>query len=103
MSFKHFCKRFFICFYLLIAEHNNLRPKLIVSLIHPVLCFREIVKLLLEHDASPNIVDSKGSSPLHLAAWSGNVDIVRLLLSGPSICNVNLTVTTYIHIQGGTE
>ncbi|KAJ3630726.1 hypothetical protein MTP99_011904 [Tenebrio molitor] len=52
---------------------------------------REIVKLLLEHDASANIVDVKGSSPLHLAAWSGNVDIVRLLLSGPSICNVNLT------------
>uniref|UniRef100_A0A6P7F1H3 Ankyrin repeat and SAM domain-containing protein 1A-like isoform X1 n=2 Tax=Diabrotica TaxID=50385 RepID=A0A6P7F1H3_DIAVI len=52
---------------------------------------KEIVKLLLEHDASTNIVDSKGSSPLHLAAWSGNVDIVRLLLSGPSICNVNLT------------
>ncbi|XP_074026143.1 ankyrin repeat and sterile alpha motif domain-containing protein 1B isoform X4 [Leptinotarsa decemlineata] len=52
---------------------------------------REIVKLLLEHDASTNIVDSKGSSPLHLAAWSGNVEIVRLLLSGPSICNVNLT------------
>ncbi|RZC42090.1 Ankyrin repeat domain containing protein [Asbolus verrucosus] len=52
---------------------------------------REIVKLLLEHDASTNIVDVKGSSPLHLAAWSGNVDIVRLLLTGPSICNVNLT------------
>nr|XP_015834887.1 PREDICTED: ankyrin repeat and sterile alpha motif domain-containing protein 1B isoform X1 [Tribolium castaneum] len=52
---------------------------------------REIVKLLLDHDASTNIVDVKGSSPLHLAAWSGNVDIVKLLLSGPSICNVNLT------------
>ncbi|CAG9856297.1 unnamed protein product [Phyllotreta striolata] len=52
---------------------------------------RDIVKLLLEHDASTNIVDSKGSSPLHLAAWSGSVEIVRLLLSGPSICNVNLT------------
>lgn len=55
--------------------------------------FREIVKLLLEYDASPNIVDSKGSSPLHLAAWSGNVDIVRLLLTGPAICNVNLLVS----------
>lgn len=57
---------------------------------------REIVKLLLEYDASPNIIDSKGSSPLHLAAWSGNVDIVRLLLSGPAICNVNLMVSLYI-------
>lgn len=53
---------------------------------------KEIVKLLLDHDASTNIVDVKGSSPLHLAAWSGNVEIVKLLLSGPSICNVNLTV-----------
>ncbi|KAK4886784.1 hypothetical protein RN001_003055 [Aquatica leii] len=52
---------------------------------------KEIVRLLLDHDASPNIIDSKGSTPLHLAAWSGNVDIVRLLLCGPSICNVNLT------------
>uniref|UniRef100_A0A1Y1M4N1 Uncharacterized protein n=1 Tax=Photinus pyralis TaxID=7054 RepID=A0A1Y1M4N1_PHOPY len=52
---------------------------------------KEIVRLLLDHDASPNIVDSKGSTALHLAAWSGNVDIVRLLLCGPSICNVNLT------------
>ncbi|KAF5302340.1 hypothetical protein FQA39_LY10379 [Lamprigera yunnana] len=52
---------------------------------------KEIVRLLLDHDASPNIVDTKGSTPLHLAAWSGNVDIVRLLLCGPSICNVNLT------------
>ncbi|XP_045480701.1 ankyrin repeat and SAM domain-containing protein 1A-like isoform X2 [Harmonia axyridis] len=52
---------------------------------------KEIVRLLLDHDASTNIIDVKGSSPLHLAAWSGNVEIVRMLLSGPSICNVNLT------------
>jgi ankyrin repeat protein len=51
------------------------------------------VKLLLNHEASTNIVDAKGSSPLHLAAWSGNSEIVRLILSqGPSIPNVNLTV-----------
>ncbi|XP_017779246.1 PREDICTED: uncharacterized protein LOC108564669 isoform X2 [Nicrophorus vespilloides] len=51
---------------------------------------KDIVRLLLEHDALTNIVDSKGSSPLHLAAWSGNVDIVRLMLSGHSYCDVNL-------------
>ncbi|XP_018335767.1 ankyrin repeat and SAM domain-containing protein 1A-like isoform X2 [Agrilus planipennis] len=51
---------------------------------------KEIVRLLLDHDASTNIVDSKGSTPLHLAAWSGNIEIVQLLLCGPSICNVNL-------------
>ncbi|OXU25060.1 hypothetical protein TSAR_002247 [Trichomalopsis sarcophagae] len=53
---------------------------------------KEVVKLLLQHEASTNIVDAKGSSPLHLAAWSGNSEIVRLILSqGPSVPNVNLT------------
>ncbi|RZF41912.1 hypothetical protein LSTR_LSTR005680 [Laodelphax striatellus] len=53
---------------------------------------KQIVQLLLTHEASTNIADVKGSSPLHLAAWSGNVDIVRLLLNhGPSVPNVNLT------------
>jgi ankyrin repeat protein len=57
-------------------------------------CCREVVQLLMAHEASTNIVDVKGSSPLHLAAWTGNVDIVRLLLCrGPSVPNVNLTVS----------
>ncbi|XP_057381430.1 ankyrin repeat and SAM domain-containing protein 1A-like [Daphnia carinata] len=52
---------------------------------------REIVVLLLEHEASPNIVDGKGSSPLHLAAWAGHADIVRLLLtSGVRVTQINL-------------
>lgn len=66
------------------------------------LLYREIVKLLLEHEASTNIVDVKGSSPLHLAAWTGNVDIVRLLLGGPSVCNVNLTVSIFSNNQKKT-
>jgi ankyrin repeat protein len=64
---------------------------------------REAVELLLAHEASVNIVDSKGSSPLHLAAWSGNEDVVRLLLCrGPSVPKVNLTVSIYAihkHVQ----
>ncbi|XP_057340968.1 ankyrin repeat and sterile alpha motif domain-containing protein 1B isoform X4 [Microplitis mediator] len=53
---------------------------------------KEIVKLLLQHEASTNVIDAKGSSPLHLAAWAGDADIVRLILSqGPSVPNVNLT------------
>ncbi|XP_046394168.1 uncharacterized protein LOC124161944 isoform X2 [Ischnura elegans] len=52
---------------------------------------REVVQLLLGHEASTNIADGKGSTPLHLAAWTGNEDIVRLLLChGPSVPNVNL-------------
>lgn len=59
----------------------------------PFLCYREIVELLLSYEASTNIVDTKGSSPLHLAAWTGNLDIVRTLLChGPSVPNVNLMV-----------
>lgn len=65
-----------------------------VSILNDMFCFRNIVQLLLTHEASTNIVDGKGSSPLHLAAWTGNVDIVRLLLChGPSVPNVNLLVS----------
>lgn len=55
--------------------------------------------LLLEHEASPNIVDSKGSSPLHLAAWAGHADIVRLLLtSGVRVTQINLKVSPFLII-----
>lgn len=64
-----------------------------INIIMYVIVYRNIVELLLSHEASTNIVDLQGSSPLHLAAWSGNEDIVRLLLThGPSVPNVNLTV-----------
>ncbi|XP_048512045.1 ankyrin repeat and sterile alpha motif domain-containing protein 1B-like isoform X2 [Athalia rosae] len=52
---------------------------------------RDVVKLLLQYEASTNVVDAKGSSPLHLAAWAGDAEIVRLILcQGPSVPNVNL-------------
>ncbi|XP_063986359.1 ankyrin repeat and sterile alpha motif domain-containing protein 1B-like isoform X3 [Diachasmimorpha longicaudata] len=52
---------------------------------------KDVVKTLLQYEASTNVVDAKGSSPLHLAAWAGDADIVRLILSqGPSVPNVNL-------------
>ncbi|XP_011299821.1 ankyrin repeat and SAM domain-containing protein 1A isoform X3 [Fopius arisanus] len=52
---------------------------------------KDVVKILLQYEASTNVVDAKGSSPLHLAAWAGDADIVRLILSqGPSVPNVNL-------------
>lgn len=40
---------------------------------------RNIVRLLLDHGANPNVVDHNGSSPLHLAAWTGDYEIVELL------------------------
>lgn len=35
--------------------------------------------MLLEHGANPNVVDHNGSPPLHLAAWTGDYEIVELL------------------------
>ena len=55
---------------------------------------REVVLKLLEFEASSNMADSKGCVPLHLAAWRGDVDIVRILLHhGPSQCRVNQQVS----------
>ncbi|KAE8744542.1 hypothetical protein FOCC_FOCC008781 [Frankliniella occidentalis] len=52
---------------------------------------KDVVEMLLTHEASCNVVDDKGSSPLHLAAWTGNEEVVSLLLThGPSVPNVNL-------------
>lgn len=54
---------------------------------------REVVLKLLQFEASTNVADSKGCSALHLAAWRGDVDIVRILIHhGPSHCRVNQQV-----------
>ncbi|XP_037796588.1 ankyrin repeat and sterile alpha motif domain-containing protein 1B-like, partial [Penaeus monodon] len=51
---------------------------------------KEVVSLLLAHEASCNVQDLKGSTPLHLAAWAGHTEVVRALLhQGPSVANVN--------------
>uniref|UniRef100_A0A8C7ZFT6 Ankyrin repeat and sterile alpha motif domain containing 1B n=1 Tax=Oryzias sinensis TaxID=183150 RepID=A0A8C7ZFT6_9TELE len=51
---------------------------------------QDVVLKLLQFEASTNVADSKGCSPLHLAAWRGDVDIVRILIHhGPSHCRVN--------------
>lgn len=58
-----------------------------------VLGCSEIVALLLENEASPNLVDNKGSTALHLAAWAGHSDIVRLILTtGNHVVQINLKV-----------
>lgn len=57
------------------------------------LSLREVVLKLLQFEASTNVADSKGCFPLHLAAWRGDVDIVRILIHhGPSLCRVNQQV-----------
>lgn len=60
---------------------------------------RDVVRLLLQYEASTNVVDAKGSSPLHLAAWAGDAEIVRLILNqGPSVPKVNLAVSSIMSI-----
>lgn len=54
---------------------------------------RDVVLKLLQFEASTNVSDSKGCFPLHLAAWRGDVAIVRILIHhGPSHCRVNQQV-----------
>lgn len=64
------------------------------------LYYRDIVELLLSYEASCNSADDKGSSPLHLASWAGFKEIVEMLLvKGPSIANVNLTVSLTTNVN----
>lgn len=59
------------------------------------LSVRDVVLKLLQFEASTNVPDNKGCFPLHLAAWRGDVDIVRILMHhGPSHCRVNEQVYT---------
>jgi len=39
------------------------------------------ISLLLRHNASTTLEDSKGDTPLHLAAWSGHVEALAALLA----------------------
>ena len=53
-----------------------------------------MVNLLLEYGANVNLVDTKGSSCLHLAAWIGNGDIVLAILTQSAFRpNINLQVS----------
>lgn len=41
--------------------------------------------MLSHDDINPILLDTRGSSPLHLAAWAGHHDICKLLLTHPTL------------------
>ena len=45
---------------------------------------RKIVKMLLEHNADPNIREQGGFTPLHAAAQNNDEEMIRILLFGGS-------------------
>jgi len=48
----------------------------------------EVVKLLLEHGADPNVKNRDGKTPLHNAASEGHLEVVKLLLERGADPNV---------------
>ncbi|TFB01790.1 Ankyrin-1 [Trichoderma ghanense] len=59
-------------------------PRRLTSLLHVAsqLCSQATLKLVLSRGASPDILDTYGWAPLHLAAWNGNADASRILVDG---------------------
>jgi hypothetical protein len=43
---------------------------------------KEVVDVLIEHGADPNVGDANGLTPLMLAAFSVNLEVIRALLAG---------------------
>ena len=59
----------------------------------------DIVRLLLENGASPNVKDVNANSPLHLAACSGHIRTVTLLLHyGGDIFATDVNGKTPLHL-----
>ena len=47
----------------------------------------ELVKVLLKHGADPNCRDKERVTPMHMAALSGNADIINLLAEAGGNCS----------------
>ncbi|PTB74982.1 ankyrin, partial [Trichoderma longibrachiatum ATCC 18648] len=59
-------------------------PRRLTSLVHVAsqLCSQDTLKLVLSRGAFPDIRDTYGWAPLHLAAWNGNANAMRILMDG---------------------
>ena len=66
----------------------------------------DCVKLLLEHNADPNIVSIENVSPLYMASQNGHSDCVKLLLehnADPNIVSIENVPPLYIADQNGNS
>ena len=55
--------------------------------------YKDIVKLLLEKGADPNIAHESGIAPLHLACLRGHTDIIKILLDAGADMDGKMVVT----------
>jgi len=55
----------------------------------------DIIKILLEYGANPNIIDNLGFTALHLAVNSNFVEAVRVILEGSDLVDINIQDTYY--------
>ena len=54
--------------------------------------YRPAVLYLVNNGAQVNMLDNQGCLPLHLAAWTGNADICRVLVEPLNANDVNTQV-----------
>jgi ankyrin repeat protein len=66
----------------------------------------EAVKLLLQHEADPDIYDNEHCTPLLIALKDGRMDIIKLLLQykcNPYICDDDNKLPCLVAYQKGHE
>jgi ankyrin repeat protein len=63
----------------------------------------DIVRLLIDHGADTGVQDEADLTPLHLAAFNGNVEIVRLLIQyGADVTAPDRNKVTPLHSASST-
>ena len=79
-----------------IAIDSNYKKTIGAMMIHTAIDSGdlELVDMILQHDGCIDICNDEGYSPLHLAAFNGNIDMIRLLLIRGAETNI-ACVNTY--------